>query len=131
MVLLPQPDGPTNTPTSPAPSAKLRSASTSNRSPAAFVNALIAISTSSCTGAPPRYPDFKRLHQHGLDGEHDRHETQRIGQQARDVEELEGHTDLEADAVRAAEQFGNQHDLPDQGKPGSRRGRDIGRQLRQ
>src|SRR5712671_2139727 len=54
MVLLPHPDGPTNTPTSPAPSAKLKSESTSNRSPAAFVNALRAISTSSCTGPPPR-----------------------------------------------------------------------------
>ena len=54
MVLLPQPDGPTNTPTSPAPSVKLMPASTSWRSPAAFLNALLVMSTSSRTGPPPR-----------------------------------------------------------------------------
>src|SRR5438105_12068848 len=131
MVLLPQPDGPTNTPTSPAPSPNLRSTSTSCRSPAAFVNALRAISTSSCTGAPPRYSGFKGLHQDGFDREHHRHETERIGEQTRNVEQLEGNADLETDAIWASEQFGYQDDLPDQGETGPRGGRDVGRQLRQ
>src|SRR5712675_1977945 len=101
MVLLPQPEGPTNTPTSPAPSVKLRPVMASCCSPAAFVNVLRAISTSSCTGPPPRQPRLERLHQEGLDGEHHRHETERIGEQAWNVEQLESDADLETDAVRA------------------------------
>ena len=39
-------------------------------------------------------------------------EGQRIGEQTGDIEQLESDADLEADAVRAAQQFDNQHDLP-------------------
>src|ERR1700737_3159711 len=118
MVLLPQPDGPTNTPTSPAPRLKASSPSASCCSPAALVNTFRAILTSSCTGPPLRYAGFKRLHQHGFNDEDHRGEGERISQQARDVEQLESDADLETDAVRASEQFGNQDDLPNQRQAG-------------
>src|SRR5258706_16201586 len=106
MVVLPQPDGPTNTATSPAPSAKLKSASTSCRSPTAFVNALRAISTSTCTGSTPRYAGCERPYQGGFDGVHHRRESHRIGKQTGDVEQREGDADREANAIRAPEQSG-------------------------
>src|SRR6188472_4488888 len=106
-------------------------ARTSCCSPAALLKVLLVISTSSRTGTPPRCPGFKWLHQQAFDDEHDRRETQGVGEQERDVEQLEGHADLEADAVRASEQFRYQYDFPDQRQSGSRRRRDIGRQLRQ
>src|SRR5262249_25110667 len=114
IVLLPQPEGPTNTPTSPGESAKQMPASTSWRSPAAFSYVLLRLSASSCTEPPAGYTGFKWLHQQGFDDQHDGGKAQRIGQQKRNVEELEGDTDFEADAVRPSEQFGNQHDFPDQ-----------------
>src|ERR1700716_1438523 len=98
MVLFPQPDGPTNTPIFPAASTKFKSTRTSCRLPAALVNALRAILTSSCTGPPPRHPDFKWLHQDDFYNENHRHETQRIGEQSGDVEQLESDADLEANA---------------------------------
>src|SRR5689334_25133579 len=116
IVLLPQPDGPTKTPTSPARSENEMRPSTSWRSPAAFSKCLPVISTSSCTRPPPRYTKFKGLQQQGLDHEHHGRKGQRIGQQQRDVEQLERNADLEADAVRASQQFRNQHDLPHQRK---------------
>src|SRR5882724_891332 len=114
MVLLPQPEGPTKTPTSPGESAKRMPVSTSWRSRVAFSKVLLVISTSSRTEPPSRYSGFKRLHQEGFDDQHDGREAQRIGQQERDVEQLEGDPDLEADTIRPSEQFRDQHDLPDQ-----------------
>ena len=81
IVLLPQPDGPTNTAASPAPSAKATPATTSCRSPAALLNVLPVISTSSRTGAPPGCPGLKWLHQQGFNEEHDRREAERVGKQ--------------------------------------------------
>src|SRR5438874_12152913 len=114
IVLLPQPDGPTSTPTSPVPSANLTGASTSCVSPAALLNVLPEISTSSRTGTPPICACLKRLHQHRLDDEHDSSKRQRIGQEPRRVEQLERDADLEADAVRPPQEFCNEHDLPHQ-----------------
>ena len=42
---------------------------------------------------------FKRLNQKRFHGEHDRDESESIGQDARDVEQLEGDPDLEADPL--------------------------------
>ncbi|MEY9176240.1 hypothetical protein ABIF15_007472 [Bradyrhizobium elkanii] len=53
-VLLPQPDGPNSTPTSPAFSVKVTLSSTSCRFPAALSKLLPVILTSSCTEPPPR-----------------------------------------------------------------------------
>src|SRR6516162_2056073 len=130
-VLLPQPDGPITTPTSPAASEKWIPAKTSWRLPAALSNALPEISTSSRTGSPPRQPRLEWLQHCRFNHEHDGCEGQRVSKQARNIEQLEGDTDFEADAVRAAEQFGNQHDLPDQRQAGARGRRDVGQKLRQ
>ena len=82
-------------------------------------------------GTPAGDMSFKRLHQEGFDRQHDGDEGQSIGEDARDVEQLERDPDLEADAVRPAEQLDDQHDLPDQRQAGAGRGREIGRELRQ
>ena len=74
---------------------------------------------------------FKRLHQEGFDHQHDGDEGERIGQDFRHVEQLERNPDLEAHAVGTPEQLDDQHDLPDQRQSGARRGRKIGRKLRQ
>src|SRR4051812_2547343 len=127
IVLLPQPDGPISTPTSPDRSANFTGASTSCVSPAALLKVLPVISTSSRTGPPPCCTGLERLYQHRLDHEHDGGEGEGIGEQPRRIEQLESDADLEADAVRASQQFGDQHDLPYQRQPGAGRGRDIGR----
>src|SRR5690606_21541990 len=99
--------------------------------PSADRNVFSAMSTLSGTLAPAGCMSFKRLHQKEFDEEHDRHEGQRVGQDRSDVEELEIEMDLEADAVRAAEQFDHQHDLPDKRYARTRGGGEIGLQLRQ
>src|SRR5215472_5119417 len=119
------------TPVSPSLSVNVISLSTAWRSPAALLNALLATSTSSCTGTPPGQLDFKGLNQDGFDDEHDGPKAQRISKQERDIEELEGHADFETDAVRPPQQLRNQDDLPDQRKTGSRGSGDIGGELRQ
>jgi hypothetical protein len=43
---------------------------------------------------------FNRLHQQGFDGKHHGDEGQSIDQDARDIEQLEGHTDLELKGAR-------------------------------
>ncbi len=73
---------------------------------------------------------LERLHDEGFNRQHDADERQRIGQEQRDIEKLEGAADLEADAVRAAEQLDDKHDLPDKRKARARRRGDIGRKLR-
>jgi hypothetical protein len=57
---------------------------------------------------------LKRLHQKRFDCQHDGDEGESIGQDARDVEQLERDPDLEADAVGTPEQFDDKHDLPNQ-----------------
>src|SRR5207302_1078457 len=54
-----------------------------------------------------------------------------IGQDARDVEQLERNPDLEANAVRAPEQLDNEDDLPNQRQAGTGGRGEIGRELRQ
>jgi hypothetical protein len=61
---------------------------------------------------------FKRLHQECFDGEHDGDERESIGQYSRDVEQLEGNADFKAYAVRTAQQFDDQHDLPNERQAG-------------
>ena len=74
---------------------------------------------------------FKRLHQECFDSEHDGDERQSIGQDSRDVEQLEGNADLKTHAVRPAQQFDDQHDFPHQRQAGPRGRGEIRRQLRQ
>jgi hypothetical protein len=69
---------------------------------------------SSWPRAPAGDMSFKRLHQTRFDCQHDGNEGESIGQDARDVEQLECNPDLEADAVRTPEQLDNEHDLPNQ-----------------
>src|SRR5450759_2094881 len=131
VVVLPQPDGPTSAPTSLWRCVKARSRKMSSRPPDAAVNALRVMRTLRGPGSPAGRASFKGLHQEGFDRENDDNECQRIGKDARHVKQLEGDADLEADAVRPAEQFDDEHDLPDQRQAGARRRRDIGRKLRQ
>ena len=61
----------------------------------------------------------------------DQDEGERVGQDQRDVEQLEIDLNLEADAVAAAEQLDHQDDLPDQRETGASGGEEIRRELRQ
>src|SRR5215204_6731134 len=102
IVVLPQPDGPTSAPTSPRLSAITTSRSTSRRSPAAVRYAFRRMLTSSRPKPPAGCASFKGLHQKDLDRQYDRYEGERIGEDACDVEQLEGDANLESDAVRPA-----------------------------
>ena len=131
VVVLPQPDGPSRQANSPGRISKERSRNAVIMTPSADLNVFSAMSTLSGTLAPTGCMSFKGLHQKEFDEEHDRHEGQGIGENRSDVEELEIEMDLEADAVRAAEQFDHQDDLPDQRYARSRGGGEVGLQLRQ
>src|SRR5260370_12688834 len=86
--------------------------------------------TSSRSRAPAGDMSFKRLHQERFDCQHDRDEGESIGQDARDVEQLERNPDLEADAVRTPEQLHDEHDLPNYRSAEAGGGGEIGRGLR-
>src|ERR1700741_623461 len=131
IVVLPQPDGPTKAPTSPWPSAKATSRSTSARSPEADRNAFRTMRTSSRSESPTGRASFKGLHQEGFDRQHHGGEAQRIGEDSCHIEQLERNTDLESDAVRPSQQFDHEDDLPYQRKAGARRRREIREELRQ
>src|SRR3982074_1154118 len=116
-VVLPHPDGPTSAATSPLPSAKLSSPNTCRLSPEAARKNFCLIQTSSRLdsgrlGTPAGDMSFKRLHQECFDHQHDGDEGKGIGQDTRDVEELERDPDLEPDPVGTSEQFDDEHDLP-------------------
>src|SRR5438105_11058790 len=111
-VVLPQPDGPTRAATSPLPMLMTRSLRTCRFPPEAARNDFCLMATSSRPGTPAGDMSFKRLHQEGFDHQHDCDEGESIGEDLRHVEQLEGHPDLEADAVGPPEQFNDQHDLP-------------------
>src|SRR4249920_1461720 len=85
---------------------------------------------SSRSRTPAGDVSFKRLHQKGFDCKHDGDEGESICQHARDVEQLECDTDLEANAVGAPEQLDDEYDFPDQREAGTSGGREIGRKLR-
>jgi hypothetical protein len=57
---------------------------------------------------------FKRLHQECFDHQHDGHEGERVGEDARDIEQLERDPDLEPDPVGTAQQLDDKDDLPHQ-----------------
>src|SRR6202158_2806643 len=126
IVVLPQPDGPTNTATSPRPSTKPMSRSTSSRSPAAVTKVFCSISTSSSALPPAGRMSFKGLHQECFDRQHNGREGPRIGEDVGNVEQLERSADLEADAVRSPQQFGDEHDLPHERQAGARGRRNGG-----
>src|SRR6266852_6337609 len=105
IVVLPQPDGPTRAPTSPAPSQKAMSWSTSRRAPEAVLYAFRATRTSSRPKSPAGCASFKGLHQQNLDRQHDGDEGERVGQDTCHIEQLERNANLESDAVRPAEQL--------------------------
>src|SRR5262244_820607 len=102
-VVLPQPDGPTSAATCPLPRLNASSPSTWSFPPEAARKDFCLMLTSSRSRAPAGDMSFKRLHQERFDCQHDRDEGESIGQDARDVEQLERNPDLEADAVRASE----------------------------
>src|SRR5262249_53067062 len=112
IVVLPQPEGPTNAPTSPSASRNATSRSTSAPSPAADTKALRTMRTSSRSESPAGRASFKGLHQEGFDRQHDGGEAQRIGQDSCHIEELERNTDLESDPVGPSQQLDHEHDLP-------------------
>src|SRR5262249_8227062 len=82
IVVLPQPEGPNSTPTSRSASVKPKSCRSSSRSPAAAVNALRLMRTSSRPASPAGCASFNGLHQDGFDQENDDHESERIGKDA-------------------------------------------------
>src|SRR6202789_1654087 len=97
---LPQPEGPISAPVSPCWSANERSAMTGALCPDAVRKDFLATRASSRAESPTRDMTFKGLHRECFDDEHDRSEGQGIGEQERDVEQLEGGIDLESHAVR-------------------------------
>src|SRR5450432_1790229 len=111
-VVLPQPDGPTSAATSPPASAKLSSPSTCRLSPETARKNFCLMRTSSRPGTPAGDMSFKRLHQECFDHQHDGDEGKGIGQEARDVEQLERDPDFEPDPIGTAEQLDDEDDLP-------------------
>src|SRR3546814_265107 len=132
VVVLPQPEGPMRQVKLPGASAKRRSRSTAVSAPSAERNALPSMRTSSCPGqcaGPPAVGmGFKRLNHNEFDAQHDADEGQGIAEDGGHVEQLEIEVDLEADAVRAAEQLDHQHDLPDQRQAVAAGGGEEGKQ---
>src|SRR6516164_3799970 len=107
---LPQPDGPISAPVSPSSSAKERSAMTGTLCPEAVRKDFFATRASSRARPPTGDVTFKGLDQERFDDEHDRGEGQRIGEQERDVEQLERDIDFKSDAVRPAHELDHQYD---------------------
>src|SRR3984957_19840833 len=126
---LPQPDGPISAPVSPSSRANERLARTGTLCPDALRKDLLATRASSRAGSPTRDMTFKGLHRECFDDEHDRSEGQGVGEQERDVEQLEGGIDFEPHAVGPAHQLDHQHDLPHERQARARRRSEIGRKL--
>src|SRR5580704_19675718 len=129
-VVLPQPEGPTSAATAPAGRANFSPRSTSSRPPDAARYDLLSMLTSSWAGPPAGDMSFNRLHQECFDRQHDDDEGNSIGEDAGNVEQLEGDPDFEADAVGPAQQFDDEDDLPHQRQPRARRRGEIGGELR-
>src|SRR5215831_3782566 len=111
-VVFPHPEGPTSAATSPVPRLNTSSPSTWSFPPEVARKDFCLMFTSSRPRTPAGDMSFKRLHQKRFDCQHDGDEGESIGQDARDVEQLERDPDLEADAVRTPKQLDNEHDLP-------------------
>src|SRR5260370_5601286 len=116
-VVLPQPEGPTSAATSPFAREKLSAPNTCRLSPEAARKNFCLMQTSrrldsGRLGTPAGDMSFKRLHQECFDHQHDGHEGEGIGQDTRDVEQLERDPDLEPDPVGPAKQFDDENDLP-------------------
>src|SRR5215472_16415443 len=102
-VVLPQPDGPTSAATSPLASEKESSPRTCRLLPEAARKNFCLMPTSSLPGTPAGDMSFKRLHQECFDHQHDGHEGERIGEDARDVKQLERDPDLDPDPMGTAQ----------------------------
>src|SRR5215471_17887359 len=131
IVVLPQPDGPTNAPISPWLRVNAMSRSTSAGAPAADTNDFRTMRTSSRAESPTGRTSFKGLHQKRFDRQHDCGEAQGIGENTCHIEELERNTDLESDAVGPSQELDDEDDLPHQRQAGARRRRDVRTELRQ
>src|SRR6516162_11213257 len=94
---LPQPDGPISAPISPASRRKARSEMTSTVRPDAAPRRFRATWTSSGAGPPAGDSAFKGLHHESFDHQHHDSEGQRVGEQERNVEQLERFADLKTD----------------------------------
>src|ERR1700686_5547445 len=118
-VVLPHPDGPTSAATSPLASPNVSSPKTCRLSPEAARKNFCLMQTSTrpasgFLGTPAGDMSFKRLHQECFDHQHDGDEGDGIGQEARDIEQLERDPDFEPDPVGTAEQLDDEDDLPHQ-----------------
>src|SRR4029077_5121829 len=107
-VVFPHPEGPTSAATSPLPRLNTSSPSTCRLPPEVARKDFCLMLTSSRPRTPAGDMSFKRLHQKRFDCQHDGYEGESIGQDARDVEQLERDPDLETDAVRTPEQLDNE-----------------------
>src|SRR5262245_13708135 len=96
IVVLPHPDGPTRTPTSPRTRVKATSRSTSSELPDAARYILRTIRTSSSAESPAGCASFNGLHHQGFDRQYDDNKGQRIGEDAGHVEQLERNADFKA-----------------------------------
>src|SRR5262245_22392193 len=131
IVVLPQPDGPTRQTNYQYPRTKQISRRTSKRSPDAAVNALCVIRTLRCPVSPAECASFNGLHHCGFDNENDGYKCERVSKNKRHVKQLKGHADLKSYAIRAPEQFDDEHDLPNQRKARTPGRSEIRRKLRQ
>src|SRR2546423_5137251 len=102
-VVLPQPEGPTSAPTSPLRSVSASPLRTWSSPPEAARKDLCVMLTSSRPGTPAGVMSFNGLHQERFDHQHDGDEGQSIGEDARDVEQLERDPDLEPHPVRPSQ----------------------------
>src|SRR5918995_4545480 len=119
-VLLPQPDGPNSAMKPFGGTSSVRSSMTSlgGASPTAGKR-LCRTLIRRRSAAPAADMALERQQDRPFDDLDDRDEGDRVGEDGGDVEQLEIQADLKADAARAAEQLGDQHDLPDQREAGA------------
>src|SRR5258707_14279292 len=130
IVVLPQPEGPINAPNDPASSRSSRPRTTSTSAPSADTKLLVSMRSSSGAASPAVCASFKRLHHEAFDDKHKHDKADRIAQYLGHVEQRESRPQDESDPVGASDQLDHQHDLPDDGKPGTRTCREIRRELR-
>src|ERR1700675_4041067 len=129
IVVLPHPEGPISAPNDPASTRSLRPATPSPGVPAAERYVFASMRSSSGAASPADCASFKRLYQKAFDHKHNHDEGDRIAQYLGHVEQRECRTQDEPHAIRASDQFDDEHDLPDDRETGTRTGRQIRREL--
>src|SRR5579885_292489 len=131
-VVLPLPEGPRRAQISLCRKRSATSCRMVRVLPEAARSALRLIEISNSMDRPPaRDMPLGRLHKKSFDGQHDGYERQRIGKEPCDIKKLERNPDFKANAIRAAKQFDDEHNLPDKGEARAHRGGEIRGKLRQ